>query len=130
MSNNSSPRRIRILSTLLSEQSDPDAFMTNFKMVRLSLYGFSTRGITKHTGLSAGQVSSRIRLYKLQGVRGRFRDGQTKEARIVRDMVINVPGEERQTAAQHYNEVRNRVISELNRLRKSKKSREQKSAAH
>lgn len=116
----SAKRRNKALKTLLSGEVDADTFASNYKIVRLALHGFSTKAIGKEADMSTGQVTSRIRLYGLQGTRARFRDGLSKESKVVRTIAMDVLSTDRDSECERLSRVREKVLRELREVREER----------
>jgi hypothetical protein len=116
-------KKIAALSTLVSQDAGDDVFITNYTLIRLTLHGLSTKGLCRHTKLTPGQVSSRIRLYGLQGVRKSFRDGATPESQTVCNLAMAVPGEARLEEGKKFTAIRGKVIAEIKAARNAPKKK-------
>lgn len=116
----SAKRKNKALRTLLSGEVDAETFASNYKVVRLALHGFSTKAIGKEADMTTGQVTSRIRLYGLQGTRARFRDGLSKESGIVRTIAMDVMVRDREAECKKLSAVRDKVLKELREIQHKK----------
>lgn len=93
--------------------TDPVAFGTNYSIVRLIKYGFSTQAIAERNGITNSQVQNRVRMYGLQGVRRNFRHGWTPEAEIVQEAALQVPQRIQNQETAKYNKIRKTVLASI-----------------
>jgi hypothetical protein len=89
----------------------------NYHVLRLVKYGFSTKAIARRTGLSASQISYRVRLFNLQGMRAQYRNGDTLISQKVMDNAIKTRVKDAEAEAKEYDAIR---FSILTALRKKK----------
>jgi hypothetical protein len=82
----------------------------NYEVIRLVLYGFATSAISHHTGLTSAQVQTRVRMYKLQGVRSLFRTGQTVAAQEVMKMSLRVSPQKKAQEKDLYQRIRDGIL--------------------
>lgn len=89
---------------------------TNYTVIRMALFGYSTVAICDATGLTPCQVSYRIRSYKLQKQRQRFRAAETAEAQtVLMDTALNVPQNVRNGELRKYDAIRQRILDAYKR---------------
>lgn len=105
MSNNS-----RVISSSLFSNVVEDN-INNFKVIKMSLNGFSTDAISAATKMSHGQVQYRVRLYKLQGARRSYRNGITPHAIKYIKKINNVSAAIRRSESREYQLVRDNVLA-------------------
>jgi hypothetical protein len=92
---------------------DLEVFKCNYDVIRLVLYGFSTAAIARKTGLTVAQVTSRVRTYNMQGIRSKFRHGETQEAIGVSHLALTVTNYTRKQDTDKYQDIRDNVLHTL-----------------
>jgi hypothetical protein len=105
-------RKTKIKSTAV-KGVDPEVFKCNYDVIRLVLYGFSTAAIARKTGLTIPQVTSRVRMYNMQGIRSKFRHGETQEAIGVSHLALTVTNYTRKQDTDRYQDIRDNVLTSL-----------------
>lgn len=83
----------------------------NYSVIRLVLFGFSTVAIANRTGLTRAQVQHRVKMYKLQGARSLFRNGETAGSQSVMQTALRVPSEKKESDKMLYHKIRNNVLN-------------------
>lgn len=73
------------------DASNSKAASINQQVVQLVRAGFATHGIANTLGITAAQVTHRVSMYGLQGVRAKYRNMETAEAKEQSATVTNWP---------------------------------------
>lgn len=105
-------KKTKVKSTAI-KGVDAEVFKCNYDVIRLVLYGFSTAAIARKTGLTIAQVTSRVRMYNMQGIRSKFRHGETQEAIGVTHLALTVTNYTRKQDTDMYQGIRDNVLQTL-----------------
>lgn len=93
---------------------------SNYYIARMVIHGFSTKAIASYLGDTPSQVQSRISLYGLTGVRGKFRNGQTAEAASLIETAINRSPDQLKADTARFEKIRLRIMRERRKATKVK----------
>lgn len=103
------PKSKHVFSTRLTN-IDSDTFYKNYTVVRMARYGMSDEAICRRSGLTHGQVSSRIRLYGLGGQRRAVRHGWATEGQEITELAMGYSGHEQISDTKKYDKLRNKIL--------------------
>lgn len=93
-----------------------DEFNKNYTIIRMVKYGMSDAAICRRTGLTHGQVSSRIGLYGLRGHRRQVRHGYA-EGEEITALAMSYNGKEQIADTKKHSKLRAAILkAHRNRL--------------
>jgi len=99
-----------VFSTDVSSTSSVD-FFTNFKLIRLVKYGFSTAAICSQLKLTPSQVSYRIGTFNLAGSRRDFRNADTKEATEIIQVATQTTAKVSAEYSKKFSKIRDAILA-------------------
>lgn len=99
-----------VFSTDISVTSSAD-FATNFKLIRLIKYGFSTAAICSNLQLTPSQVSYRVKMFNLAGSRRDFRNADTKESVEIIQIATNSADKVKTDYAKKFSKIRDALLA-------------------
>lgn len=107
------PKEKRTFRTGLSDVSSEE-FLKNYTVLRMARYGMSDTAIVDMTGLTHGQVSSRVQKYGLGGHRRALRHGWATESAEIMDLATSYTSKQVSADIKAYNKIRKAILKARN----------------